>query len=790
MEGKGIDSARSGRKRTQVGTTNRSTPSLSPKVPASAAVVASQGEDQGRTTINTSRGGTGSGVLRPRPASSRDVSVLSGSALLPSSPGQNFVDAKAPRETLSTLSTSRSVPSLGTSRRSQRLSSRGEKAAERKSTGEIIYSPENLAVAVNDMQTEHSAASNSYITSTQMAYMSGLHPPPSKVPIMDPYRHRQLLHDRWINRASQRLGDIAILKYGSVKEFFRLYDSNCDGFLDLDEFSEGITMCQLDHLFPRSLQRTIFDKIDKDKSGTIELHEFATFLGRPEDKGAPPGELSVWQKQEQQRKANDAETRSVTLQPIRNHKAQRIKNKLSYYLTKAVPNASAGLADNRTMFLKKQFALINEEAASRGINHNDLVLALGPKGMNLGVSEEDVRLLLKEMDTNSDGNVTLSEFAAFINLDDHEPLYQPLFDGRRRNVNILTSMVEGEAPVESPEETFFKARADQLHSTAVPSKALDVEVRMERERRAQAERAKLGRGRFARPESPAWTVDAESVTVSAPSGRTVVDIWDLPVPTRHLSSMKRSLTSSMRHLPRTSAEGTDGSSVSFASEGGPFAVTCPPESLSPKKKALRSLSSSHDLFSSLEETRMQDAAAGALARSRKVAKQTWADIGHGGIGDDAGTDESSSYYADPSERFTTTNSERYAPLIKMKKIERGQRSAGFCRQRPSDSVAEASRRQQKSENRLSKVRAHKERVSLSMKTEEVAARLKGERRVRGKARTRLRYNQWVNSMDNWLSDEVPKLADYDRRQFPVQNIRLRGGQQMHEALGGPRAIEV
>lgn len=51
---------------------------------------------------------------------------------------------------------------------------------------------------------------------------SGLHPPPSKVPVMDPYRHRQLLHDRWINRASQRLGDIATLKYGSVKEFFRV----------------------------------------------------------------------------------------------------------------------------------------------------------------------------------------------------------------------------------------------------------------------------------------------------------------------------------------------------------------------------------------------------------------------------------------------------------------------------------------------------------------------------------------------------------------------------------------
>lgn len=244
-------------------------------------------------------------------------------------------------------------------------------------------------------------------------YATGLRAPPSKVPVMDPYRHRQLLHDRWVQRASQRLGDIATLKYGSVKEFFRvgavvvgiyfprmwhlflvpscqhysiqlystryithrvqryaqihywpkefnwveldpshtarhraiqsllqpstcgkspactseilrgfascptrkldirsstmhpwyenkvchigklrslgsrgyflersrpprfssavvgnvhqMYDSDCDGVLDFDEFSEGITMCQLDHVFPRSLQRTLFDKIDTDK---------------------------------------------------------------------------------------------------------------------------------------------------------------------------------------------------------------------------------------------------------------------------------------------------------------------------------------------------------------------------------------------------------------------------------------------------------------------------------------------------------------------------------------------
>lgn len=155
------------------------------------------------------------------------------------------------------------------------------------------------------------------------------------------------------------------------------------------------------------------------------------------------------------------------------------------------------------MFLRKQFAFLNEEAVSRGISLEDLVRALGPRGMNLGVrtdplcaspvlwyslplvlanrrpiqdiispfrhfydrcrllavapfqlggrrpfaflvqvNDEELRLLVKEMDTNDDGNVSLKEFATFVNLDDHEPLYQPLFDGRRRNVNILQVQVE------------------------------------------------------------------------------------------------------------------------------------------------------------------------------------------------------------------------------------------------------------------------------------------------------------------------------------------------------------
>ena len=54
------------------------------------------------------------------------------------------------------------------------------------------------------------------------------------------------------------------------------------------------------------------------------------------EKGAAAGEMSAWQKQEMQRKQRDAEAQSVALQPIKNHRAQRIKNKLSHCLNKAV----------------------------------------------------------------------------------------------------------------------------------------------------------------------------------------------------------------------------------------------------------------------------------------------------------------------------------------------------------------------------------------------------------------------------------------------------------------------
>lgn len=55
-------------------------------------------------------------------------------------------------------------------------------------------------------------------------------------------------------------------------------------------------------------------------------------------------------------------------------------------LSRQVPNASPGLADDRSMYLKKQFAFLTDKAGRKGVGRKDLVRALGPKGMNVGVS--------------------------------------------------------------------------------------------------------------------------------------------------------------------------------------------------------------------------------------------------------------------------------------------------------------------------------------------------------------------------------------------------------------------
>lgn len=52
--------------------------------------------------------------------------------------------------------------------------------------------------------------------------------------------------------------------------------------------------------------------------------------------GAPADEASAWQKQERAREVEDREACSVKLQPINDFKTQRIKNKLSHCLNKAV----------------------------------------------------------------------------------------------------------------------------------------------------------------------------------------------------------------------------------------------------------------------------------------------------------------------------------------------------------------------------------------------------------------------------------------------------------------------
>jgi len=96
MEEKGgPTSARSGRKRTQVGTTNRVSTLLSPDGAATATTPAPllpQGSKDRRAS-DTGRGRSASGALRPHHASSAEGSTRSSGALLASSRGPISVSA-------------------------------------------------------------------------------------------------------------------------------------------------------------------------------------------------------------------------------------------------------------------------------------------------------------------------------------------------------------------------------------------------------------------------------------------------------------------------------------------------------------------------------------------------------------------------------------------------------------------------------------------------------------------------------------------------------------------------
>lgn len=65
---------------------------------------------------------------------------------------------------------------------------------------------------------------------------------------------------------------------------FKVFDTNRNGTLSFDEFTNYLKHCEIAQNDPRHLYRLIFDAIDQDKNGAldeVEIVEFLNLLGIP-----------------------------------------------------------------------------------------------------------------------------------------------------------------------------------------------------------------------------------------------------------------------------------------------------------------------------------------------------------------------------------------------------------------------------------------------------------------------------------------------------------------------------
>jgi hypothetical protein len=115
---------------------------------------------------------------------------------------------------------------------------------------------------------------------------------------------------RVTNRARERLAQLAVHKYGGVKQMFECLDRNNDKELSLDEFSHALKRRNLEKLFPREQQRIVYEALDRDFSDSVDAHEMIAWL--EED---PRAALAAKQDMSKLRASEDRNVGELTLPP-------------------------------------------------------------------------------------------------------------------------------------------------------------------------------------------------------------------------------------------------------------------------------------------------------------------------------------------------------------------------------------------------------------------------------------------------------------------------------------------
>ncbi|GMI32846.1 hypothetical protein TeGR_g15298, partial [Tetraparma gracilis] len=83
-----------------------------------------------------------------------------------------------------------------------------------------------------------------------------------------------------------------------------------------------------------------------------------------------------------------------------------------------------------------------DEGMSGFLTPDEFCNAIGERHLNLGVSQQDMKLVLDEVDADHNGEISYKEFAKFLQVHDIDPEYNPFFDSRQRVMNTLHKIAE------------------------------------------------------------------------------------------------------------------------------------------------------------------------------------------------------------------------------------------------------------------------------------------------------------------------------------------------------------
>ena len=245
-------------------------------------------------------------------------------------------------------------------------------------------------------------------------------------------------HDAYVfDKARAKLEMLAINKYGSVQKMFEEFDDDGSGTISLDEFSAALVKRHLEPLFPREQQRVIFERIDDDHSEQIDIDEFLGCFKKEQSENANHAADAAAKADDFMTRATHHETTAKKKLPP---EVQAIKDKLiEKIFNKRRGNKLLDSQHHNTEYLLTTFQQFDADFSGK-LSHNEIVRAVGPRGLNLGLKEEEIIKLVRCMDENRDGEVSYKEFIKFLEVHDIDPDYNPFFDSRHRELAKLSKL--------------------------------------------------------------------------------------------------------------------------------------------------------------------------------------------------------------------------------------------------------------------------------------------------------------------------------------------------------------